>query len=681
MTHLSFLSLISSFLFLSLNPAALAYELPRWDDCDGATNYTANSTFAANLGQALDALSNSTAPTGFNATIVGNGTESVTALALCRADTTQAGCRVCIDAAVVDIRQKNCPMKRFAQIWYNDCMLRYADVNFLSRADVSVVLSIWNTMEVSNQDVYDQSVRMLMRNLSNMAGESQTLHAVGWTRVPDNRILYGYVECTRDLSADNCSRCLSNARIGIENCCMGQWAAWVATPSCSVQFSMDPGFFDNTTAAVPEILAEPPLPPPPTWAPESDIQTDLTRVKRNGGGGRGMVIGISGAASGTVILTVGCSWMVMKGKKKVKRSGSRMEDDEVGETVTESVGTRSFLYDLETLMAATDNFSTANRLGCGGFGTVYKGKMPNGEKIAVKKLTVGSAQGTEEFTNEVRLLQKMQHRNLVKLFGCCIQGQEKILVYEYLSNRSLDHFLFDKSKSALLDWPKRFNIIIGIARGLLYLHEDSQYRIIHRDIKASNILLDEHMNPKISDFGLAKLFPDERSQLRTRRIAGTFGYMAPEYAARGFMSAWSDVYSFGVLILEIISGRRNYDSQLEEQRQVLLNLTWRLEQQGKLIDLVDVTIGSFPQDEVLRCIRVGLLCCQQRTRERPIMSSALVMLSNQSVSVPTPVRLGYQGSRVNSLEISESSSRDSSNHENENASHNNSVTISVVSGR
>ncbi|KAF5202402.1 Receptor-like protein kinase, partial [Thalictrum thalictroides] len=206
--------------------------------------------------------------------------------------------------------------------------------------------------------------------------------------------------------------------------------------------------------------------------------------------------------------------------------------------------------------------------------------------------------------------------------------------------------LLDKSKSALLDWPKRFNIIVGIARGLLYLHEDSQVRIIHRDIKASNILLDEQMNPKISDFGLARLFPDEISQLRTRRIAGTFGYMAPEYAVRGLLSAKSDVFSFGVVILEIISGRKNYDSTLDEPEQELLNLIWTLRESGRLMEMVDVTVGSFPQQELLKCIQIGLLCCQENIQDRPTMSSVALMLSEGSVTTFLPGRLAYLGSTV-----------------------------------
>ncbi|KAL9384010.1 hypothetical protein Peur_024333 [Populus x canadensis] len=215
------------------------------------------------------------------------------------------------------------------------------------------------------------------------------------------------------------------------------------------------------------------------------------------------------------------------------------------------------LFSLQMLIAATDNFNTANKLGQGGFGPVYKGKFPDGQEIALKRLSRASGQGQEEFMTEVVVISKLQHMNLVRLLGCCVEGEEKMLVYEYMPNRSLDAFLFDPSRKHLLDWKKRFNIVEGICRGLLYLHRDSRLRIIHRDLKASNILLDQELNPKISDFGMARIFGRNEDQADTGRVVGTFGYMSPEYAMEGRFSEKSDVFSFGVLLLEIISGRKN----------------------------------------------------------------------------------------------------------------------------
>ncbi|KAK3431949.1 hypothetical protein EUGRSUZ_E04174 [Eucalyptus grandis] len=217
----------------------------------------------------------------------------------------------------------------------------------------------------------------------------------------------------------------------------------------------------------------------------------------------------------------------------------------------------SLQFDLATVHAATNYFSHENKLGEGGFGEVFQGKLPNGEQIAVKRLSKSSRQGDGEFKNEILLVAKLQHRNLVRLLGFCLEGDEKLLAYEFVPNKSLDYFLFDPEKRRQLNWPLRYKIVSGIARGILYLHEDSRLQIIHRDLKCSNILLDNEMNPKISDFGMARIFGVDQTQASTNKIVGTFGYMSPEYAMHGEFSVKSDVYSFGILLLEIICGKKN----------------------------------------------------------------------------------------------------------------------------
>lgn len=330
-------------------------------------------------------------------------------------------------------------------------------------------------------------------------------------------------------------------------------------------------------------------------------------------------------------------------------------------------------FTFSSVAAATNNFSDINKLGQGGFGHVYKGKLPGGQDVAVKRLSRKSGQGLEEFKNEVILIAKLQHRNLVGLLGCCIEGEEKILLYEYMPNNSLDSFLFDPVKQNQLDWRTRFLIIEGIARGLLYLHRDSRLRIIHRDLKASNILLDGEMNPKISDFGMARIFGGNQNEANTNRVVGTYGYMAPEYAMEGLFSVKSDVYSFGILLLEIVSGRRNTSFRSAEHS-TIIGYAWDLWDRGKAMELLDPSIAdTCSPNEVLRCIHIGMLCVQDSAPHRPNMSAVVLMLESENANLPLPKQPTFTSMR-SSLDM------DMWNEIHDVVTSNN-VTLSVVLGR
>ncbi|KAK4589483.1 hypothetical protein RGQ29_020168 [Quercus rubra] len=296
------------------------------------------------------------------------------------------------------------------------------------------------------------------------------------------------------------------------------------------------------------------------------------------------------------------------------------------------------------IKVATNNFSAANKIGEGGFGSVYKGILLDGTVIAVKQLSPKSKQGSREFVNEIGMVSGLQHPNLVRLYGCCIEGKTLLLIYEYMENNSLAHTLFGPADGRLkLDWSARQKICVGIARGLTFLHEESTLKVVHRDIKATNVLLDRDLNPKISDFGLAKLNEEENTHISTK-IAGTIGYMAPEYALRGYLTDKADVFSFGIVALEIVAGKNNMKYQPNENFVCLLDKAIVLQQKGNLMELVDPELGSkFSKEEVLRMIKVALLCTNPSPAPRPTMTAVVSMLEGGTVVDELNIDLSIYG--------------------------------------
>ncbi|KAM3245175.1 hypothetical protein ACQJBY_056482 [Aegilops geniculata] len=348
-------------------------------------------------------------------------------------------------------------------------------------------------------------------------------------------------------------------------------------------------------------------------------------------------IALLAVSSLLIIICVCLVWICnLGGKQRNKKIWKKLMSGTSSTSVELHDGSLKYPYiRFKQIVLATNNFSSV--LGHGGFGNVYKGTLEDGTKIAVKRLSKGSGQGVMEFRNEVILIAKLQHQNLVRLLGFCIHGDEKLLIYEYLPNKSLDAMLFDATRKSMLDWPMRFEIIKGVARGLLYLHQDSRLKIIHRDLKASNILLDAEMSPKISDFGMARIFGGNQQQENTNRVVGTYGYMSPEYVLKGVFSVKSDVYSFGVLLLEIVSGSKISSVHLKADFSSIIAYAWSLWKDGNTQDFVDSSIvGSCSLNETLRCIHIGLLCVQGSPNARPLVSSIVSFLENGDISLPTP---------------------------------------------
>ncbi|GAQ85002.1 receptor-like protein kinase [Klebsormidium nitens] len=283
------------------------------------------------------------------------------------------------------------------------------------------------------------------------------------------------------------------------------------------------------------------------------------------------------------------------------------------------------VYSYRELSRATGQFSEDNILGEGGFGHVYKGVLKGGDVVAVKRLGSARSQGEREFRSEVDIISSVRHRNVVRLRGCCSEGAKRLLVYDYLPNGSLDSHLFgERAREQVMPWATRLRIAVDSARGLAYLHEDCSPRIIHRDVKSSNILLDERLQAKVADFGLARLSGLDETHVTTR-VIGTFGYLAPEYAMSGQLTEKSDVYSFGVVLLELITGRKAVDTSRTPDAVNLVDWAKTLAQAGRIGDLGDPA-ESIPKDELLQVAEVAFTCVRRAAGQRPKMSQVMALL-------------------------------------------------------
>ncbi|CAN4083848.1 unnamed protein product [Withania somnifera] len=620
--------LLFLYLHIHLHGLILA-QLPdlRYSTCDDKGNYTENSAYKNNLDTLLTSLSSKIDKYGFYNASIGQNSDRASVIVLCRGDVQVEECRTCVSNVIQKLGQL-CPNQKEAFGGYDGCMLQYSNRSIIGTASFFVRYYFWNPANASQPEEFNQELIKLLENLRDRAAEGGLLrkYASGNVTGPDSQSIYALVQCTPDLSRLDCFDCLTDAYGNMPKCpCKGKRGGRIIGTRCNFRYESSRFFEDVKLEAPPPAGNDNETVPVGRDDKTASTREDDKKTART-------VILIVVPIAAVVILIIYISVFLMRRRKK------KLVNETQSISVDDTSIAESLQYDFSAIRAATDNFSDANKLGQGGFGPVYKGKLQNGQEVAVKRLSADSGQGDLEFKNEVLLVARLQHRNLVRLLGFCLDRTERLLVYEFVPNASLDHFLFDSVKRRQLDWERRSKIIGGIAKGILYLHEDSRLRIIHRDLKASNVLLDAEMNPKISDFGMARLFELDETQGSTNRIVGTYGYMAPEYAMHGQFSVKSDVFSFGVLVLEILSGQKNTCFINGESVEDLLSYAWSNWHKGTAINIVDPILrGSTGLiRDIMRSIHIALLCVQENVADRPTMAAVVLMLSSLSLSLPMP---------------------------------------------
>ncbi|KAG8099746.1 hypothetical protein GUJ93_ZPchr0013g35032 [Zizania palustris] len=618
-------------LFLLAVVALPLADAQPWQVCGRGGNYTAGGTYETNvLGLISGLQTNATnSPDLFASGVVGNATEAVYGVLLCRGDVSVSDCNDCGTRAGQDIGRDICNRTKAAALVYNQCYVHFSDKDFLASTNNTGEVALYNANNITSADVagYDRAVISLLNATARYAVENSTrpyfatAQRVGTD--PGFLNMYSSAQCSPDQSPAQCLSCLDDL--------MGQWwkmfglstlGSRIVGSRCSLRSEVDNLFYTGSPMLLLRADGLAPEPATGTTAAKNKPASKILAI----------VMPIVAAAAILAAISI-CLWN-MRNKRRSRKTEHFSQPD----TPEDLESVKSILLPLSSLQVATDNFDESKKLGEGGFGAVYKGLL-SGQEVAIKRLAKGSNQGLEEVKNELVLVAKLHHRNLVRLVGFCLEEGERLLVYEYMANKSLDTFLFDEERRRRLDWATRFKIIEGVARGLQYLHQDSQKRVIHRDMKASNILLDADMNPKIGDFGLARLFNQDQTRDITNHIVGTFGYMSPEYVLHGQYSMKSDVFSFGILVIEIVTGKcRNNGPNFSEQNEDILSIVWRHWSEGNTAEMIDYSLErSYPEEEVLKCVKIGLLCVQQNPTDRPTMADVLVLLNSDATSsLPAP---------------------------------------------
>ncbi|KAL1807266.1 hypothetical protein DCAR_0833132 [Daucus carota subsp. sativus] len=562
------------------------------------------SVFVPNFVATMENISSQMRSSGFGVAITGRGVDTNFGLAQCYGDLSLLDCVLCYAEARTLLPQ--CYPYNGGRIYLDGCFMRAENFTFFDEYKGPEDVAVCGN-GTGKSSKFQEAAKAAVAQAVVDAPNNQNYARVHFkpTGGGQNDSTYVLANCWRTLNASSCKACLENASSSILGC-LPRSEGRALNTGCFMRYS-DTNFLN-------------PIP--------------------GGGSSKGTVVVIVVVTiSSVIVLVVGIviAVYIWKHRKIQKKRRGSTEVNKLVKTLHDS----SLNFKYSTVERATGSFDEANKLGQGGFGTVYKGVLADGREIAVKRLFYNNRHRAADFFNEVNIISSVEHKNLVRLLGCSCSGPESLLVYEFLPNRSLDRFIFDSSKGKELNWEKRDEIIIGTAEGLVYLHENNKIRIIHRDIKASNILLDSRLRAKIADFGLARSFQGDKSHISTA-IAGTLGYMAPEYLANGQLTEKADVYSFGVLLLEIVTGRQNNKGKSSEFSDSLVTIAWKRFQQGTVEEILDTNLmlndfhRSNVKAEVLRVVHIGLLCIQEAASLRPSMSKALKMLAKKDEILPPP---------------------------------------------
>ncbi|KAK7381410.1 hypothetical protein VNO78_34082 [Psophocarpus tetragonolobus] len=531
------------------------------------------------------------------------------ALAHCLQDLSQIDCLQCFAASRTKLPR--CLPSVSARIYLDGCFLRYDNYTFYTedtdplRDTVNCTSQYGAVVGDGERVVFVESVGKVVESVVRVAVNEGRGFAVREGEGEDEGV-YALAQCWKTVGKKGCSDCLRKAGNEVRGCLPNREGRALNT-GCYLRYSTVKFYNQGGEDG-------------------GGMNSSRKRV----------IIAAVLALAATVVVLSLAAYYVAFTKLSKRKKNNFIE-------VSSALKNSSLNYKYETLEKATDYFCSSRKIGQGGAGSVFKGTLPDGKEIAVKRLVFNNRQWVDDFFNEVNLISGIQHKNLVKLMGCSIEGPESLIVYEYLPNKNLDQFIFEKDITRILKWKQRFDIILGTAEGLAYLHGGSETRIIHRDIKSSNVLLDENLNPKIADFGLARCFGTDKTHLTTG-IAGTLGYMAPEYLIQGQLTDKADVYSFGVLVMEIASGRKN--NVFREDSGSLLQTVWKFHLSNGLAEAVDPCLGDdFPAIEASRVFQIGLLCTQASASLRPSMAQVVSMLSNSNLDVPTPKQPPFLNSR------------------------------------